>query len=56
MASPLEGKAMLEVSLSCGLCGESHEQEIPMPEGWDSRYRNVSDESAFCPKHAIVAA
>lgn len=47
---------MLEVSLHCGLCGESHEQKIPMPEGWDSHYRSVSDEAAFCPTHAPVAA
>lgn len=47
--------AILEVSLSCGLCGASNEQHIPMPNGWDSRYRSVSDETAFCPEHAIVA-
>ena len=46
---------MLEVRLHCGLCGEEHTQEIPMPEGWASRYESVSDETAFCPKHAIVA-
>lgn len=46
---------MLEVSLSCGLCSERHEQKIPMPEGWASRYESVSDETAFCPKHAVVA-
>ena len=45
----------LEVSLFCGLCGERHEQKIPMPKGWNSRYRSVSDEHAFCPKHAVVA-
>jgi hypothetical protein len=47
--------AELEVRLDCGLCGESHQQKISMPEGWDSRYRSVSDESAFCPKHAVVS-
>jgi hypothetical protein len=48
--------AELEVSLSCGLCGERHTQKIPMPKGWDSRYGSVEDESAFCPKHTPVAA
>ena len=47
---------MLEVFLSCGLCGNSHKQQIPMPQGWDSRYRSVSDDEAFCPKHATIAA
>ena len=46
----------LEVSLYCGLCGERHEQKIPMPNEWDSRYRSVSDEHAFCPKHATISA
>lgn len=45
----------LEVALSCGLCGESNTQNIPMPAGWDSRYQSVSDEHAFCPEHAAVA-
>jgi hypothetical protein len=46
----------LEVSLFCGLCGERHEQKIPMPAGWDSPYRSVSDEHALCPKHRPVKA
>ena len=45
----------LEISLSCGLCSTKHEQKIPMPEGWDSRYRSASDEQAFCPTHAVIA-
>ena len=45
----------LEIRLACGLCGDSHEQKIPMPDGWNSRYQSVSDENAFCPKHSIVA-
>ena len=49
-------KHMLKISLTCGLCAEEHEQHIPMPAGWDSRYCSVSDEEAFCPKHAPIAA
>lgn len=45
----------LEVCLSCGLCEERHERKIPMPKGWDSRYRSVSDEHAFCPEHASIS-
>jgi hypothetical protein len=45
----------LDVRLSCTLCEKSNEWNIPMPAGWDSRYRSVSDEAAFCPDHAIVA-
>ena len=45
----------LEVSLYCGLCSTKHEQKIPMPAGWDSRYQSVSDEHAFCPAHAKIA-
>ena len=45
----------LKISLYCGLCGNKHEQKIPMPDGWDSRYRSVSDEHAFGPTHSIVS-
>lgn len=55
VAPSTEGRKELEVSLYCGLCGKSHQQKLPMPEGWDSRYRSVSDEHAFCPKHSIIA-
>jgi hypothetical protein len=47
--------AQLEVSLYCGLCAAKHEQKIPMPDGWDSRYQSVSDEHAWCPAHAKIA-
>ena len=46
---------VLEVSLYCALCSATTKQNIPMPDGWDGRYRSVSDEAAFCPAHSSVA-
>jgi hypothetical protein len=47
--------ADLKVSVSCGLCGENHEQAITLPPGWETRYGGTDVENAFCPKHAVVA-
>lgn len=46
---------MLDIEIHCGVCSAKHTQKIPMPDGWDSRYRSLSDETAFCPKHAVIA-
>lgn len=49
-------KRLLTVSMSCALCEKHHERTVSMPDGWDSRYRAVEEEKAFCPEHAIIAA
>lgn len=50
------GDMELEVTLYCGLCETRHEQKIPMPAGWDTRYRSISEEHGFCPKHAPIVS
>ena len=52
MSKPTED-AVLELRISC-ICGASNEHTVPMPHGWDTRYRSMEDEYGFCPKHTII--
>jgi len=44
----------LTVSLYCGFCGATSEQNISMRKGWDTHIRAVDEEHAFCPKHSKI--
>lgn len=41
------------VEVSCSFCGESASVQVVL-DGWRVRYGSISDENAFCPKHAQV--
>lgn len=46
----------LEIVLHCSFCMERSETVIPIPEGWDHRYRVIGEEDdCFCPKHSPIA-
>lgn len=45
-----------KITTYCCMCGDLHETNIELPDGWKiNRYDAIDSENGFCPKHSIIA-